>query len=205
MKTPVLPVIFGLALLASAGMARADGKKLAATRCAACHGADGVSVMAGVPTLAAQKRGYLLAQLRAFRDGARRDPSMQAAVAGLDDEALDRLARYFAGLSSPLPRPPASDAPGRNAAAICTPCHGAFGVSGNDAWPNLAGQRSDYLEAQLQAFASGKRRDVVMSRMAGSLDVESIAAVSRYFEALRTARLSPAGAPDPAAAREPPP
>jgi cytochrome c553 len=126
-------------------------------------------------------------------------------VAGLDDAALDRLARYFAGRSSPLPRTPASDAPGRNAAAICTPCHGAFGVSGNDAWPDLAGQRSDYLEAQLQAFADGTRRDVVMSRVAGSLDAESIAAISRYFETLRTPRVNPSDAPDPAAAPAPPP
>ena len=130
---------------------------------------------------------------------------MQVALAGLDGDTLDRLARHFASQRPRLLRAPASDEPGRNAAAICTPCHGAFGTSGNDAWPNLAGQRADYLEAQLNAYASGKRPHAVMSRVARSLDAGSIVTISRYFEGLADGRVTASAAPDPAAGPALPP
>ena len=38
-----------------------------ATQCAGCHGAAGISTGDGFPNLAAQKAGYVAAQLRAFR------------------------------------------------------------------------------------------------------------------------------------------
>ena len=39
------------------------GRARAATVCAACHGANGVSVSDAIPNLAAQRTGYLEAQL----------------------------------------------------------------------------------------------------------------------------------------------
>ncbi|MGA7519082.1 MAG: c-type cytochrome, partial [Pseudolabrys sp.] len=47
------------------------GKEMAATVCAACHGANGVSVSEHIPNLAGQRTGYLEAQLKAFKDGTR--------------------------------------------------------------------------------------------------------------------------------------
>ena len=38
------------------------------------------------------------------------------------------------------------------ATAVCAACHGAAGVSVDDAFPHLAGQRAAYLEAQLKAL-----------------------------------------------------
>ena len=43
-----------------------------ATVCAACHGAIGVSVSDTIPNLAAQRTGYLEAQLKALKDGSRK-------------------------------------------------------------------------------------------------------------------------------------
>lgn len=174
-----LAAVTALLLLAGVQTAHAQ-QDVASTRCAACHGAG----LADIPDLAGQKRGYLLRQLRAYVDGTRPDPSMRAAVSGLDDATLEQVAAHYAGLPARPLRPPAADAPGRNEAAVCTPCHGAFGVSGNDAWPSLAGQRADYLRIQLQAFANGTRRDAAMTRVAGALKADDIERLARYFENL---------------------
>src|SRR6185503_8111409 len=45
------------------------GKAKVGQVCAACHGANGVSVSDTIPNLAAQRAGYIEAQLKAFKDG----------------------------------------------------------------------------------------------------------------------------------------
>src|SRR5262245_27965167 len=50
------------------------GKKIGVATCAACHGANGVSVSETTPNLAAQRTGYLEAQLKAYKDGSRKLP-----------------------------------------------------------------------------------------------------------------------------------
>ncbi|MGC1821650.1 MAG: c-type cytochrome, partial [Pseudolabrys sp.] len=57
------------------------GKEMAATVCAACHGANGVSVSDNIPNLAAQRTGYLEAQLKAFKDGTRKQPGATSPTA----------------------------------------------------------------------------------------------------------------------------
>tara|TARA_R110002073_G_scaffold332692_1_gene519086 strand:+ start:882 stop:1505 length:624 start_codon:yes stop_codon:yes gene_type:complete len=77
--------------------------------CLTCHGQGGRSVTAFVPKLAGQRRGYLRAQLIAFRDvtrpektdpGRSRTHNMMTRQGGyLDDARIDDLAAYFAGQS----------------------------------------------------------------------------------------------------------
>ena len=71
--------ILGLSLvLVCAPLAQAAdieaGKANVATVCAACHGADGVSVSDTIPNLAAQRAGYIEAQLKVLKDGTRKNP-----------------------------------------------------------------------------------------------------------------------------------
>ena len=66
--------------------------------CAACHGADGISATDIWPNLKGQKYGYLVKQIKAFRDGSRQDPSMQPMVAALSDEDIENLAAYYSSL-----------------------------------------------------------------------------------------------------------
>jgi len=72
------------------------GKARAATVCAACHGANGVSVSDGIPNLAAQRAGYLEAQLKALKDGTRKNPLMNAIAAQLSAEDMANVAAHFA-------------------------------------------------------------------------------------------------------------
>ena len=63
--------------------------------------------------------------------------------------------------------------------AVCSACHGPAGLSSNDMWPNLAGQKEKYLVKQIKAFKSGDRKDPSMAPMVSSLsdaDIENVAA-----------------------------
>lgn len=66
--------------------------------CAACHGANGISPQDMWPNLAGQKQGYLISQLKMFRDGQRVNPMMTAMSKGLSDEDIANLAAYYASL-----------------------------------------------------------------------------------------------------------
>jgi cytochrome c553 len=75
----------------------ADGKAKTMV-CAACHGQNGISMTDIWPNLAGQKKGYLIKQIRAFRDGQRVDPSMMPMVKSLSDQDIEDIAGYYAGL-----------------------------------------------------------------------------------------------------------
>src|SRR4029077_4725782 len=97
-----LSVVLALAPLAQAADIEA-GKARATTVCAACHGANGQSVSDTIPNLAAQRAGYLEAQLKAFKDGTRKAASatspaalMNAMAAQLSADDIANVAAYFA-------------------------------------------------------------------------------------------------------------
>jgi cytochrome c553 len=77
----------------------------------------------------------------------------------------------------------------RLAVGICGTCHGPHGNSEQPKFPRLAGQNSNYLEAQLKAFRSQSRGDPdalgYMWGMAGGLDDASIAALATYYSQQR--------------------
>lgn len=74
------------------------GKAKVAQVCAACHGAAGVSVSETIPNLAAQRSGYIEAQLKALKDGSRKAPIMNAIAAQLSTDEMANVAAYFASL-----------------------------------------------------------------------------------------------------------
>ncbi len=75
-------------------------------------------------------------------------------------------------------------AAGRKRAAACVGCHGAQGVSANDAWPNLAGQHAAYLAHTLQAYRTGGRKNVMMTSIAGELRDADVQDLAAYFGSL---------------------
>ena len=95
---PPLPVLlFCCVPVVHAAEADLDaGKAKAATVCAACHGATGISVTDASPNLAGQKRPYLEAQLKAWKSADRKNPIMNAIAAQLSAQDMVNLAAYFA-------------------------------------------------------------------------------------------------------------
>ncbi len=75
-------------------------------------------------------------------------------------------------------------AAGKVKSAVCAACHGAEGISPNDLWPNLAGQKFSYLVKQIKAFRDGTRSDPMISPMATPLSNEDINNLATYFSSL---------------------
>lgn len=72
------------------------GRAKATAVCAACHGANGISVAGHIPNLAGQRATYLAAQLRAFKTGTRKNDVMGAIAAQLTPDDMSQLAAHFA-------------------------------------------------------------------------------------------------------------
>src|SRR5712671_2465571 len=89
-----LLIVLAIAPVAQAADIEA-GKAKVATVCAACHGANGVSVTDAIPNLAAQRTGYLESQLKALKDGTRKNPIMNAIAAQLSPDDIANVAAYF--------------------------------------------------------------------------------------------------------------
>ncbi len=73
---------------------------------------------------------------------------------------------------------------GKQKASVCMACHGPEGVSANDLWPNLAGQKEEYLFKQLKAFHDGQRYDPLMTPMAKMLSEKEMRDLARYYAKL---------------------
>jgi cytochrome c553 len=66
----------------------------------------------------------------------------------------------------------------------CKACHGTQGVSRNPTFPNLAGQKAEYLEVQLKAFKAKDRKNDFMNAIAGQLNEDDIHKFALYWSSL---------------------
>jgi len=89
--------IFATTLFAAtcAGQAAEPGFTRLAAACQACHGPRGTSASDEIPNLAGQKKGYLVAQLDAFRRGDRKNALMNAMAVQLSDGDIEALATFW--------------------------------------------------------------------------------------------------------------
>ncbi len=100
MKFVLLTLTLGMALVSGlAQAANIEAGKAKSAVCAACHGGTGISPTPIWPNLAGQKEQYLLAQLKAFKDGARENLQMSPMVVNLSEEDMANLAAYYASIS----------------------------------------------------------------------------------------------------------
>ena len=134
------------------------------TVCAACHGVDGRSDMAGTPVLAGQHSLYAITQLFLFREGRRSNEAM-VGLAKLMKDADLRGFSDFIGTLPPVPAPAPATPP--DAARMkkgqllaqehkCVFCHGTD-LDGGQGVPRIGGQKEDYLRMTLHGYKSGNR------------------------------------------------
>ncbi|HED33037.1 MAG TPA: cytochrome c [Gammaproteobacteria bacterium] len=102
MKKQVLSLLAAsvLAVATSSAIAGGDAAagKTKAASCAGCHGADGISKSPAFPNLKGQKAAYTVKQLKAFKAGTRKDPTMNAMAKPLSDTDMANVAAYFESL-----------------------------------------------------------------------------------------------------------
>ena len=98
--------------------------------------------------------------------------------------ALVGAATIVYGRDQPSNTPKAAE---EEAVNLCSSCHGPRGISTSPEFPNLAGQREDYLIRELEAFAKKARADKdahdFMWGIAGQLDDALTRGVARYYAA----------------------
>ena len=95
-----LAVVLSLPMMANAAGDAAAGKAKAAI-CAACHGADGISISPMYPNLKGQKAAYIESSLKAFKDKTRTGGQaiLMYGMAGmLSDDDIKNLAAYYSSL-----------------------------------------------------------------------------------------------------------
>lgn len=189
----------------------AKAQQIVTQVCAACHGAEGLSVAPANPNLAGQHAEYITSQLGHFKLGLRKNPVMAAMSATVSAEDAKALGIYFSEK-----KPKAGAAKDKGLAEIgqkiyrggnsktglpaCASCHSPTGAGLPIQYPRLAGQYPDYLYAQLQGFVKGDRggeiksadgkviEDVqgkIMAGLAAKMSDREMKAVAEYISGLR--------------------
>jgi cytochrome c553 len=182
----------------------ARGEPIASTVCGACHGADGNSASSANPKLAGQHPEYLFKQMKNFKTGPDGKPErvnaiMNGMIAAFDENQLRDIATYFGSKKQ-------TGEVAKNRETIeagqklyrsgdmskglpaCAACHGPAGGGIPAQYPRIAGQFSDYTEAQLKAFREGSRANdpnKMMRMVALKMTDPEIKAVSDYIAGLR--------------------
>jgi len=101
MKHHILTVLSAVALASAANIATAGdvaAGKAKSAMCAGCHGANGISAVPTYPNLAGQKEAYIIATLKGFRDGSRKNATMNPMAKPLSDADIENLAAYYSSL-----------------------------------------------------------------------------------------------------------
>ena len=172
------------------------GEDKAINLCSTCHGPRGISTSPEFPILAAQRKGYLEAQLEAFRAHSRSEKIahdfMWGIAGGLDDKMIGAVAVYYAA------QPAASGRPGDPALVVkgkqlfdqgvadrgipaCASCHGAD-AKGIADFPRLAGQHAKYVVKQLQYIQTLVRTAPVMHGIIKDITPDEMQAVAAYVQ-----------------------
>jgi cytochrome c553 len=213
MKNIIITALSAVAIMSSSTVFSAGnaetGKTKAAT-CLACHGADGNSIAPNFPNLAGQGEAYMVKQLKDFKAAKRRDPTMDAMVMALDDQAMEDVAAFYASQKlNPGQADPKQVAAGKliyqggvteTSVPACMGCHGPTG-SGNPGaiYPQLSSQKSAYIEKQLKDFRNaaqnpnqdaapvGRHNDpsAMMRNAVKLLNDYQIKAVAQYIQGLQ--------------------
>jgi len=111
----------------------------------------------------------------------RRPPDSRPPRRAVAECALRALLR---ALAATLVTGPAAAAPPAQAKVhLCVACHGEDGIGRDPSWPNLAGQKPDYLARQIAAFRDGTRRNDMMVPLVAELSDADIEALAAWYAA----------------------
>jgi cytochrome c553 len=181
-----------------AGGPRTPGEERAINLCSTCHGPRGISTSPEFPILAAQREGYLVAQLEAFQAKTREEKAahdfMWGIAGNLDAATIRSIARYYASQPPAAGRPgdPALVAKGRElwekgvpdrSIPPCASCHGAKAEGVAD-FPRLAGQHPKYVIRQIEFIQTLTRKAPVMHGIVKDLTPDEMQAIAVYVQSL---------------------
>jgi cytochrome c553 len=153
--------------------------------CATCHGDKGIPTdPKTTPVIWGQQEGYLMKQLRDFRNGERNSVIMLPIAKGLTEGDLRKIARHFASRTWPTRRASAKPPSPPKGIDQCKSCHQPDFQGGMPA-PRLAGLSYEYLVATMRAFANKERsNNLDMPMFMQMLTERERNAIARYLSEL---------------------
>ena len=206
MKKILFVLLFATSVLntAIASEGNIEAGKTKSVMCAACHGADGNSLVPMYPSLAGQSASYIAKQLNDFKIGAtsagkngRVDPVMGGMTMALNEQDMRDLGAYFSSQKQKPAIGETSEAgkklyfggDAERGITACIACHSADGKGMSQAgFPAIAGQSATYLKSQLEKFRSKDRsndKNSMMQNIAFNLEDAEIAALVQYMSTIK--------------------
>ena len=169
------------------------GRSVASSKCADCHGINGMSTGEGLPNLAGQRTIYLYRILQDYQNDSRNDNSMKHVSRFLNDEAMLSVATYYASLT-PARKPRVAEATEETepldanpftgidtTIKKCTKCHGESGNSSASGMPNLTAQAPGYFITSMQAYVDGDRNHKLMKKLVSKLGEQTIREMGVFY------------------------
>lgn len=188
-----------LAMLFCSSLPAADIAPLI-SKCEGCHGPNGVSGHADLPSIGGQSEKYILASLRSYQkwgrpcvksqfrygDTSRPESNMCEVTESLSEDEFLALAAHFSSLPFvPARQPFDTDLAARGAelhAANCETCHMKGGSDTDSLGPRLAGQWSQYLRAAIKFVPTGEHLvPRLMENKIIELDADEWDALLNYY------------------------
>jgi len=169
-----------------------QGRDVAETICASCHGMNGISNDEGMPHLAGQRAVYLYRAQWAYNDGGRFDATKKH-NGFLNDQARLAVSAYYASLESPqrkaiLAADEQVETPTedpfltiRESMKKCVKCHDETGNSEGSGMPNLTAQNPEYFVDAMTGYIDGSRSHKLMARLAKKLDKKTIKDMGVFY------------------------
>lgn len=148
--------------------------------CNGCHGENGNSSQSKTPTLAGQNPSYIVAALKDYQSGKRKQQDMQNAIKDLKGADFNNIAAYYATQQAVKPEINIP-APPEILSTKCNRCHGENGFSAALDIPRIGGQIESYLLESLLKYRNKQRDHAVMFAMADALSILEMKAIAKYY------------------------
>jgi len=168
----------------------AQGRQVAETMCANCHGLNGIGKQKGVPNIAGQRAVYLHLEMKVYQAGGRGHKVMTNTVKYMNDDAIMKVSAYYASLepaepgggsAKAAPAKPNALSAGKAAAAGCGGCHGEAGISATPGMPSLIGMDPKYFVAAANAYKGGRRKHDMMKTLVSGLTETDLNNIALYY------------------------
>ncbi len=157
--------------------------------CVACHGDDGNSVRADIPSIAEQNPAYFIEQMLIFQREGRYPEMMHGFAEQFAAAEIVALALHYAQLPRTV-KIPVDRQLGAQGEALyqnhCASCHGARGEGVGEVFAAIHKQRPDYLVRTMQRYRTGdiQRRSHEMEEIIGDWPEQTIRQLAHYIAGL---------------------